>query len=133
MANYYASARSNYFRVKDRSAFEEAMVGLSDLSIVEDEEGRVALLCNQGDGGGWPCGRFDDNDDYVEVDVADVIAGHLADDEVAVLVEAGAEKLRYVAGFAVAINGVGERREIALHHIYELASELGPNVSEAAY
>jgi hypothetical protein len=133
MANYYATARSNYFRVKDRAAFNEAITTLPDLSVVDDAEGRVALLCDQGDGGGWPSGHFDDNDEYVEADVPAIVAEHLAADEVAVFMEAGAEKLRYVSGSAIAINGAGERREVALRDIYDLAAELGANVSEAQY
>jgi hypothetical protein len=131
MANYYASARSNYFRVRDLASFTRTISEFPDLSIVEDAKGRVGLLCDSEDG--WPSGRFDPNDEYVEVDVPELVAVHLADDQVAVFMETGAEKLCYIAGFAVAINHAGERRKISLSDIYDLASELGPEVSEAVY
>ena len=46
MANWYGHARSNYFRVKDREKFEEWTKSIGDLEVIEDDEGRVALLSN---------------------------------------------------------------------------------------
>lgn len=132
MGTYYATARSNYFRVKDRAAFEDAIDGFFDLSVIEDKEGRVGLLCDQGDGGGWPSGYETESGQLVEADVPEVVARHLADEEVAVFVEAGAEKLAYVRGEAIAINAAGERRTVSLLMIYKLARELGANVTDAA-
>lgn len=51
------------------------------------------------------------------------LAEHLQDDSVAVLMEAGAEKLRYVAGWAAAVNAKGEVVEIGLHAIYDMAKQ----------
>jgi hypothetical protein len=96
MANWTGSARSNYFRVKDEH-------------------------------GGWPnwipAETIDEED--VEVDVAEIVAGHLAAGEVAILIEVGAEKLRYLTGIAVAVNDRNEQRCIDLEDIYEVAKELG--------
>lgn len=137
MANYYASARSNYFRVKDRAAFDAAIARLADLTIVEgrdDNAGRVALLCDGGDQGGWPGWTMDETGEGedTEVDVPELVAEHLDEGEVAVFMEAGAEKLRYVCGYATAINSAGERRDVSLDSIYELAKELG-NATQATY
>ncbi len=133
MANYYASARSNYFRVKDLAAFRAAMTPLS-VEVVgnDDDPQQVALLSD--DEAGWPSGYWDEaSDTDVEVDVAELVAGHLADGWVAVFMEAGHEKLRYVAGCATAINAAGQVRQIRLDDIYGLAKQLGPNVTLAEY
>jgi hypothetical protein len=45
--------------------------------------------------------------------------------------ESGHEKLQYVGGFAVAINGKGERREVSLSDIYDRAAELGSVATRA--
>ena len=47
--------------------------------------------------------------------------------------EAGHEKLRYISGYAEAINAKGERRTVSLSDIYGLARELGSNITEATY
>ncbi len=61
------------------------------------------------------------------------LAAYLKDDEVAVLMEVGSEKLRYLCGFATAVNSKGETVSISLEHIYELARKLGPNITPAQY
>jgi hypothetical protein len=53
-----------------------------------------------------------------------MVARHLADDEVAIFMEAGAEKHRYVAGNAIAINSKGEIETVFLTDIYEKAKHL---------
>jgi transcriptional antiterminator Rof (Rho-off) len=78
--------------------------------------------------------RYVENiDDYEEFDFALLLAAHLADGEVAVAMEAGAEKLRYVNGFAFAVNAAGDVRSVSLDDIYALAEDLGPNVTVAQY
>lgn len=127
MANYYGSARSNYFQVKDKEAFvahcERLSLGVWDDQKDDQKDGRVGVYGE--DEGGWPSSYWDEeaNDD-VEFDVVEEIQKHLADGEVCILMEAGAEKLRYVAGTAVAFNNKGDLKEINLGQIYDLAKEL---------
>ena len=72
------------------------------------------------DSGGWPDSFWnDDLGDYEEIDVSGQLAEHLADGEVAVLMEAGSESLRYVTGSAVAVNNRGENVEVYVESIYE--------------
>lgn len=125
MANYYASCRSNYFRVKDATAFRSAMAQVDGIRIHENERG-FCILGNDGDGAGWPSYRNDPNDDdeTVEFDLFGVVAEHLLDNEVAIFMEIGAEKLRYLVGNAVAVNNKGRRREVSLEDIYEKAEAL---------
>ena len=133
MANYLASARSNYFHVKDLPAFTDA-ISAFELTIVEGSDGRVALLVADGGEGGWPSFVFDEaTDDYIDFDICELLAEHLCDGEVAVLLEVGAEKLRFLAGHAVAVNSKGQRAEVNLNDIYKLAGELGSEVTEASY
>ena len=134
MANYYASSRSNYFNVKDADAFKAAMANFGDVEVITDKDGRYGVLSQHSDNGTWPSYFFDDiTDEETEVDFFSFVADHLADDEVAIFMEAGAEKLRYICGYAVAVNNKGETRMIALSNIYDLAKELGSNVTMAEY
>lgn len=133
MANYCASARTSYFKVRDLPAFELELQPL-EVKIVHHDKQPELIAVFSDDEGGWPCWYIDEETDVdVEIDMADLIGRHLADDHVAVLIEAGAENLRYISGFAIAVNHRGERRQIHLSDIYELARELGPNVTEATY
>jgi hypothetical protein len=120
MANYYASCRTNYFKVKDSAAFQEAMSEIPDLDVIEEEKSFVILL-DCPDGGGWP--SFAYNGEAIDLPV--LVSQHLADNSVAVFIEAGAEKLRYICGYAEAINNKGQRRIVDLNSIYTLAGEIG--------
>ena len=130
MANYYASCRSNYFRVKDEQAFVAAMADVPDVELF-NKDGFYCLLGN-GESG-WPSFYLDEDDNDVEIDVVSLVSEHLADEEVAIFVEVGSEKLRYLDGFAVAINNKGETRSLSLDSITTLAKELGNNVTPPSY
>ena len=138
MANYYSSARTNYFRVKDVDAFNKWIKQFSGLeTIVHETEGTIGVLFEDG----VPRLRLEtekfadgsEHDVDVEVDFMEELALHLADNEVAILQEAGAEKLRYINGYAIAVNNKGERRQISIDKIYDLAKELGSNITRAEY
>ena len=123
MANYYASARSNYFKVKDLDAFAKAMFPF-DVEISEGKHG-VCLLC-RGDGG-W---SWYDPDIEEDQDPVDLIAPHLQDNEICILMETGAEKLRYLIGYAIAFNNRKEGVDVNLKNIYEQArKKFGPAAS----
>ena len=136
MANYYGTTRTNYFRVKDADAFNKWIEQFSGIEIIK-KDGTVGLLFDDG----MPTIRWvtqkeengDEKDVEVEIDFMDELAEHLADDEVAVLQEAGAEKMRYINGYAIAINNKKETKQINLDDIYALAKELGSNITKAEY
>lgn len=66
MANWYGSARSNYFHVKDVDAFKEWVDALSGCEVIADDEGRWGFLVKSEDGG-LPSNRYDEkNDDDVD-------------------------------------------------------------------
>ncbi|HVA89103.1 MAG TPA: hypothetical protein VNL71_04605 [Chloroflexota bacterium] len=144
MANYIGTARTNYFRVRDAAAFAAFLVkwGLAPLTGSGDQAGLVGCTPDS-EHGGWPseptwawqdaqeppveCGEYDGPS------LLDDLAALLADGEVAVAVEVGSEKLRYLVGDAWAVNGVGEKRSLSLDAIMDLARDLGPNVTEPEY
>jgi len=135
MANFYATARSNYFTVKDLNAFREALEPVS-IEIRERENGTVMIhpySCS--DYGGWPGPDYYDEqrDEDVPFDVIDVIQEHITDNECAVLIQVGNEKLRYIEGIAWAITS-NDVETISLDDIYELASKMvTSDVTRAEY
>ena len=78
------------------------------------------------DNGGLPSHYLDEASgiEYDFDDFTKELATHLKDSEVAVMFEVGAEKLRYVTGFAMALNSKGETRFLNLDGIYTLGLEL---------
>ncbi|MDX5895172.1 hypothetical protein [Rubrobacter radiotolerans] len=137
MANYVGSARSNYFRVRDEGEFRrwgETLPGVV-IDREEDDPNQFVLLVETGDDGGWPTCRFDEEGDCSDLDLFGELAGHLAPGEVAILEEVGAEKLRYLIGYAVAVNSSGERIAVSIDDIYERVREAGwgEHITSAAY
>lgn len=134
MANYYGSARSNYFRVKDKEVFLKGMENLVGIEIQQRDD-QFIILGDDGDGYNWNVYETTD-DDYESIDLPLTVAKYLADDEVAIFIEAGWEKLRYCCGRAVAVNNKHEETIIDLNDIYECAAELTDqpeNVTRAEY
>jgi hypothetical protein len=138
MATYFSTARTNYFRVKDVDAFNKWIEQFSGLeTIVQETQGTVGILFDDGvPNERWETEKDADGTEQevdVEIDFMEELAEHLADNEVAILQESGAEKLRYVNGYSIAVNNKGERREISINNIYDLAKELGTNITRAEY
>ena len=133
MANYYGVCRSNYFDVKDEEKFLEAMSAIPSIKIEKKEKGFV-ILGDCPDASGWPTSILDEETgEDREFDLPELVSEHLAEESVAIFMESGSEKLRYIVGFAEAINGKGERRYINITQIHDLAKELGTKITEAEY
>lgn len=126
MANYYASCRSNYFKVKNPVEFKEAMEKLKGEVTLCEENGVYCILGNCPDGGGWPTSIYNSPGDREpsDFDLGQFVSQFLGDGEVAIFLETGAEKLRYLVGHAIAWNNWGEYRMIDINQIYQLAREL---------
>ena len=146
MANYESAARSNRFKVRDEGAFVDWVEEFHNLRAEPEGDGVYVLL--ETDGTGWPsyreleepCTRRAPDGREVEewdeeIDFPVELSCHLAEGEVAVLEEAGHEKLRYVAAHAVAINHKGETLHVDLADIYEKVRAAGwaEDVSRAEY
>jgi hypothetical protein len=121
MANWYGTSRSNYFRVKDETAFRKWADGLG-ISIVERKDDTTLFAVHPGDrtdDGSWP--SYDLETDEV-VGFEDELAKHLLKGQIAVLITAGAERLRYISGSAVAVNHQGRAVVVMLDDIYQKAA-----------
>ena len=118
--NYYATVRSNYFRVKDLESFKQFCDrwGLELLETV-----------TRGEVVGFTPQRFNDGGirqppDDEEADFVSELAKQLDRDEVAIFMEAGNEGVRYVIGLATAVNWRGTQTHISLCDIYKKARKL---------
>jgi hypothetical protein len=140
MANYTSTARTNYFRVKDVDAFNKWIEQFGGIEVVKKTIGLetgFGMLFDDG----MPTVRWEidldadgnEQEGDVDIDFMDELAEHLADDEVAIFQEAGAENMRYVNGHTIAINNKKEVRSINLDDIYEVAKQLGKNITKAQY
>jgi hypothetical protein len=128
--NYEAHARSNYFRVKDMESFRAFLSAWGNDVTLRPHYDDAELVCLLSTGeGGFPS-HDDDTDEPIYF--PQLVAEHLADDEVAVFVECWHEGLRYVGGDALAINNKGETVIIHTDDIYGLAAKLGANVTLAS-
>jgi len=134
--------RSNYFQVKDSEAFLHMMEGFPEVEVRDAGERGFMLLGKSNDG--WATSWHDpdvedaegEDEDAETIHVWEMVAEHLVDDEVAIFLEVGHERLRYLSGIAYAVNNKGEQRSISLNNIYQLAEELGGKtrpISAASY
>jgi hypothetical protein len=136
MANYYASARTNYFAVKDVELFEKAMEKIPGIEVIKREQDGIVLvgLLASDDDGSFPIFVWNEElDQDEELDWEQIFADHLQDDWVAVMMEVGHEKLRFLNGYTIAYNNKKETVGISLDGIYGLAKSLGSNITEATY
>ena len=126
MANYYESARTNYFRVKDIAAF---IAFMDTVPGAKYHAGDIAdSFCVLFTEEGVPNVRYneeapDDADPYEEFDFMEELSPHLADGSIAVLQGSGHEKLRYVTGYAQAIDNTGKQVWVNINDIYALAKK----------
>lgn len=118
MANWCGSCRSNYFKVKDRAAFENFLAQY-EAQLIEGEDGRVGFYSTS-EFGEVPY-RWDDDEDHISILYE--ISSQLAEGEVCVIEEIGAEKLRYLTGKAWAISWEGVIVNVDIGEIYQRASE----------
>ncbi|MDQ5977168.1 MAG: hypothetical protein QG602_140 [Verrucomicrobiota bacterium] len=133
MADYNCVSRTNYFRGKDVPAFK-AWAKQRGLEIFtsEDHAGQFALAPGDDYYGAFPSHDGETNED---IDFVRELSAHLEERSVAVILEAGAEKLRYINGYAIAVNARGESVQLFLDDIYQLAAQAfpGSDITRAEY
>lgn len=132
MANWYGTCRSNYFAVKDVDAFI-AFLSQFEADLITNKEGLVGFV-SQDEYGGIP--TYWPEDDSDPISITEGIAEHLAENQVCVILESGAEKARYITGQAIAIAWTGDRTDLSLTDIYKQAQdEFGGDaqITEAIY
>ncbi len=109
MANYYGTVRTNYFHVKSEEAFRELMSHVTaedEIHIFEETDlsGKPMF--------GFGCygsiyGLISDDDEEAEESYDDFILKLqecIVDDDAAIIMEAGYEKLRYIVGTALVVT-----------------------------
>lgn len=132
MANWHGASRSNYFKVKDAKVFKAWADTLPGLGVwtLDDSFGVY------GDAEGyWPSSReCEESGDYLDIDFVSELAEHLADGSICVLMTAGAEKLRYLTGYACAFDNTGKVVDLSLNSIYGMAkAEFGITPTLCSY
>jgi hypothetical protein len=121
MANWQGAARTNYFRVKNEEEFKEWAGNLPNIEIEQNDKGFM-LMSTCPDTGSFPSYRYDEVAGDEEIDLTE-IGQFLAEGQVAVFMEAGAEKLRYLTGWAMAVSWDGRVEHVDIDDIYAKAAE----------
>lgn len=121
MANWHGTSRSNYFRVKDPTVFRQWAERLGFGSLSEKTMQRSSAFTEARALAMVP-GLSTTTTPIGEIDLPSELSTHLAEGQVAVLMEVGAEKLCYVTGSACAINHLGHVIDISLGDIYREAA-----------
>ena len=131
MANWYGTSRSNYFNVKDEGTFRE-WAERRDLEVLEDPSGLFGVApSSMSEDGSWP--SYDCDDDC-EIDFQAELIEHLAEGQVAIIMTIGAEKLRYLTGYSVALAWDGRRISVDIADIYDKVEvEFGVTPTVAEY
>jgi len=125
MSNYYATARSNYFGIKDKEAFKEA---LKEIPIQIEFKNApyqniAAIFATCETDGAWPSNYENSEGEDAEINWNELIHPHLQDNHICILQEVGAEKLCYLTGWAIAFNNKGEEIYLSLYDIVDLAEQ----------
>lgn len=157
MANAEYRSRTNYFRVRNLKEFTDDLerYGIdygnwgsqSDVIIDNSPHNKPANAIALFTYDFWPmfdeemvADRLELNDgepvpqEYESIE--DLITAHLEETDVAIIMGIGMEKMRYLDGYAVAVNATGQKRALRLDDIYDLAKEIAPQkntVTQALY
>jgi hypothetical protein len=125
--DYYGTARTNYFKVKNAQAFKDAVDKIPGISYEISRVDNVALfgLFSMNDYGWVESYYDDDGETEIEIDWEAFFKKHLHGDSVAIMLDVGNEGRRYLNGYAFAWNAKGDTKVVSLNNIYELAEELG--------
>lgn len=127
MADWCGTARSNYFQVRDEIAFR-ACAEKRNLHVFEapptTESPALLGIYSVDEYGGWPSSDVELEEETGDgsIDLYAELARHLTEGQIAVLMEIGAEKHRYLTGIAVAVDHTGRTVEVTLDDVYQRAA-----------
>jgi hypothetical protein len=128
MGTYEATAHSNYVCVRDQAAFRAWCDALA-ITVVSHDTNPILVGMLFADA--IPRERDGEGIDF-EIE----LAAHLVPGQIAVLIEVGHEKQRYLVGYATAVNASGTCRSVVLDDIYDLIDDLrstdSPTIVERA-
>jgi hypothetical protein len=121
MADYYGSSRTNTFRVKNPQEFLD---WTEQFEVNVHQRGPDSFsLFPETEYGCFPSYIYTEDGEYEDLDFFGELSQFLVDDDVVIMMEAGAEKLRYIVGVAQAVNSKGEFLTVSIDDIYELVKE----------
>ncbi len=136
MADWYGTARSNYFQVRDEAAFriwaEKRNLHVFERPHTAESPALFGVYSEDGYGG-WPSSDVELEEETGDgsIDLCAELAPHLRDGQIAVLMEIGAERHRYLTGIAVAVDYAGRTVEVTLDDVYQRAAiEFGSEVDQ---
>ncbi len=154
MANWTGTARSNYVRVADMEGLKKALEPFGAIGVYPKNpgaalvNGEMVCFVAENDGDGWPSFGYEDavgeDGETTEVELEftfeERVVPFLTPGEVLIVMEAGAEKVRYISGYAAAFQWDGQEAKsvyLSLNDIYgRAANEFGVNqetISAASY
>jgi len=125
MDNYISVWRSNYFHVKDRTAFQNFINTFDhrvDLAMENAGNPTSAIALFQSDSSetGIPTERINPTTgDTEHCDFVQELAAHLCDGDVAILQEVGYDSRRYLVGDAIAVRSDGQTLTVSINDIYD--------------
>jgi hypothetical protein len=129
MANYEAKMRSSYFKVKDPEEFKKWMASF-DLEVWERSDGLFAF------GGDVSMPDYIEDletGESIDIDFMGELSDHLEEGWVAIVQEIGSERLRYLNGYAFAVNWMGTFRSVSIESIKDQARQIGEHVESPTY
>ena len=137
MADWYGSARSNYVQVEDMEGLKKALEPFSNDITLHDEGEKGVCFTADGEYGSWPCSVFLDiaykeepdgpeleREEEFVFNPATQICPYLKEGQILVMQEIGAEKLRYLTGYAGAYQAkTGNAVVVSIDDIYKKAAK----------
>jgi len=139
MANYYATARTSYAKMKDDDKFKEWAATIEDSTVISQESAEhgtlYGLMFDGGDETGIPSYRYnEETDENEDFDIYGDIQGLLADGWSMLFVEGGAEKYRYVCCFGAVVTKEEVKTTTISEWFSNTLTELGdPNSTYPEY
>lgn len=101
MSNFEAKVRSNYFKVKSRKKFDEFLCRWTLRALAENEKTRLVGFTTEDM---TDHGAIQNPEEDQQADFCAELAAQLKPGEVAIFMEVGSEKIRYLFGHATAVN-----------------------------
>lgn len=123
MADWYGQARSNFVKVSDIDGLRESLKDV-DIDVEQHPEHKDYYAFFSSDQfGGWPSFIGDGDEEF---SFETMVCPYIAEDEVLICNECGAEKTNYLSGRSSAYIRRGDQirfTEISISDIYRLAAE----------
>ena len=124
MGTYNCTARSNYFRVHDPEKFRQ-LCEKYDLTMISKEVGKEVRYGFLNEGGDLDPVIYDEGATEPSGNFLDELTKHIVPGDVAILMEIGYEKMRYLNGAALAVSSKGIEKNLNIHDIYTELEKLG--------